>query len=199
MDIIRNRNVNLIGEPEDVIQVMGVLEVDNDNEPAPENVLIPNDITINDCVYREWGHGGTCFRKMENARDVRASTNFPSQIQPGLVDLFEMLFPKNYITDKLLVAVNNNTKMGSVKYGEFLQFLGIWFLMATIKGPSCRNFWSHENVNLFHEAPFRVNVFMSRNRFEDILYALQYTLNNPPGFNTKFFEIERWWTRGIAI
>jgi Transposase IS4 len=32
-------------------------------------------------------------------------------------------------------------------------------------------------------------VFMSRNRFEDILYALQYTLMDPPLYKDKFFEI----------
>ena len=29
-----------------------------------------------------------------------------------------------------------------VSYGKFLCWIGLWFLMATINGPECQEFWS---------------------------------------------------------
>jgi hypothetical protein len=48
---------------------------------------------------------------MENTRDAPAPSEFP-QIIPGLVDLFEILLPKKYLTDILLLAINNNVRLG---------------------------------------------------------------------------------------
>ena len=60
-------------------------------------------------------------------------------------------------------------------YEEFLHWLGLWFLMATINGPDHRNFWSLGEIDCFVGAPMRLHNFMSRKCFEAILKALAIT------------------------
>ena len=38
----------------------GVVDIDNDNEPAPENVLTPG-VNTNSVLSSEWGHVGICY------------------------------------------------------------------------------------------------------------------------------------------
>ena len=50
-------------------------------------------------------------------------------------------------------------------YGEFLCWLGLWLLMATIIGPQRHEFWSLSLISVFEGAPLRLGVYMGRNRF----------------------------------
>ena len=54
----------------------------------------------------------------------------------GKLELFETLFMKKYIVNVLLILINENIKGESVTYGEFLMWLGLWFLVAAVVGPS---------------------------------------------------------------
>ena len=38
-----------------------------------------------------------------------------------------------------------------ITIGEFLHFVGLWFLMATIIGPQQSNFWALTQLRLFME------------------------------------------------
>ena len=69
-------------------------------------------------------------------------------------------------------------------YGEFLRWLGLWFLMATIIGPQRHG--SLSPISAFEGAPLRLGVYMGRNRFADILSALQFTDSQPPTYLDKF-------------
>lgn len=188
-EIVRNRNNNRPADDDDILQVLGELEIDNDNDPAPENRYNIN-ADLTDCKYNtSYGHSGICNRKKENTRNTLPTINFPKVIKPSRIDLFEMFFPKKFLVDVILVHVNNNNKLGKVEYGEFLRWLGLWFIMSTIEGPNRRDFWSMDVIDVFNGSPFRLNLYMSRNRFEDILYSLGYTKSNPPAYNDKFYEI----------
>ena len=46
-------------------------EVDNDNEPAPENVPQPTD-PREKVLQTEWGHNGLCYHKLNNIGDHHA-------------------------------------------------------------------------------------------------------------------------------
>ena len=48
--------------------------IDDDNEPAPENVPCPN-VDDNNCQCDEWGHNGTCHQRKTEC------SNFLSQAQ----------------------------------------------------------------------------------------------------------------------
>ncbi len=52
--------------------------------------------------------------------------------------IFELLFFEKFVEDVIIPATNEAMERGGdvLKYSEFLVFLGIWFLMATITSPS---------------------------------------------------------------
>ena len=76
-----------------------------------------------------------------------------------------------------------------VSYGEFLRWLGLWFLMATINSRDRPDFWSMGEVDCFIGAPLRLVSFMSRKWFEAILKALAITAREPPAFRDHFWEV----------
>ena len=74
-------------------------------------------------------------------------------------------------------------------YGEFLCWIGLWFLMATINGPDHQKFWSLGEIDWFAGAPMRLGTYISRKRFDTILKALSITSHDPPAFRDHFWEI----------
>jgi Transposase IS4 len=106
------------------------------------------------------------------------------------LDNFELFFPKQFVTYTILPVMNRNAQFGMIQYGEFVRCLGIWFLMAIkIQGPAHYKFWEKDPVDPFVGAPIRLNEYMSRNRFQDILASLQFTDGEPPNYVDKFFRI----------
>ncbi len=73
--------------------------------------------------------------------------------------------------------------------GKFLQWIGLWLLMATIQGPTWRGYWSNKPLSRFNGAPCRLGNVMSRNGFEAILYSLRYTNIDRPIFRDPFHEV----------
>ena len=76
-----------------------------------------------------------------------------------------------------------------VSYGEFLHWIGLWFLMATINGPEHQEFWSLGEIDWLAGAPMRLGTYMSRKGFDTILKALSIILCDPPAFRDCFWEI----------
>jgi len=70
-----------------------------------------------------------------------------------------------------------------------LQFIGLWFFMATLSGFPRRDYFSVQEINNIGGAPYRLNCWMSGRRFEAILSALMYTKREPPKFCDKFWEV----------
>ena len=116
-------------------------EVDDDHEPAPEN--IPRSTTGTPyATGQHWGHDGICPRRERGQNNTRPQLpNVERDVRPSLVKLFELLFPVWFIKNVMLPEMNK-TLQPAVTYGEFLRWLGLWFLMATIHGPQRREFWS---------------------------------------------------------
>lgn len=170
-----------------------IVTVDDDNQPLPENIPSPNDSTNRQCVMADnWGFLGTCPRKMNNITDATPTINNPPINHPNLVDLFEIFFPKQYLISVLLPQINNIRQTSEeVKYGEFLRFIGIWFLMATSHSSERSHYWRDSVVDCFKGAPYRFGAFMSRNRFDDILSSLVYTNQEVPSYRDKFFQIRQ--------
>jgi len=155
--------------------------IDDDNEPLPENDRrIMGDIPVDSVMKDEWGHDGICNRKASGHANMKAkmrgakfSGRDATAEPPTLLDFFEAMIPKEYFVDVILPLTSD--KLGyALSYGEFLQWLGIWFLIATTSGSERRDFWSMAPPNRFKGAPFRVNDVMARDRFEAILSALTY-------------------------
>jgi len=166
--------------------IAAIATVDDDNEPAPENVGDDEAADVG-----QWGHDGVCPRRSAGATNNKPQlkTGLPSDgAHPGLVKLFELLFPIHFLQHHIIATMNKD--LGHpVEHWEFLVFLGLWLLMATIQGPQRRDFWSKKPVSPFEGAPFRLNQHMSRNRFEDTLCALKFTSRQPPAFVDRFWEV----------
>ena len=174
---------------DDIDVATNLVQTDNDNEPAPENIPSSNDGTdkiLND----EWGHDGFCVRRMTNIANANPKIIFPHNVEPTLLQVFELLFCKQYVEEVLIPATNEKLE-SELTYGEFLVWLGLWLLMATIQGPARREFWSTHKVDLYEGAPFRLNDVMTRNRFESILSSLRYTNIPPPSTKTDFMRSNR--------
>ena len=52
-----------------------------------------------------------------------------------------------------------------------------------------KEFWSSKEIELERGAPYRLNSFMTSNRFESILAALTLTKENPPPYKDRFWII----------
>lgn len=171
------------------------ITVDDDNEPAPENRPSAAD-TQADRVFGDWDHyTGICPRRSASAHNTQPRLkNFPRDVKPTRLQLFELLFPKTFVLDVILVAINASLNGPSVSYGEFLQFLGIWLIMGCVQGFSRTDFWSSSPITGLPEhtgAPYRFNHIMSRYRFDQILSNLRFTMDDPPAYKDPFWEIRQ--------
>ena len=121
----------------------GVIDIDDDNEPASENVPRTMD-SSNQMLLTEWGHNGFCYRKNQNLGDSQARLNFP--VNPTTngyyVQLFEGLFPEQVLT-VVFNKVNENMHCeDDLTYGEFPWWSGIWVLMSMVDGADHHSFWT---------------------------------------------------------
>ena len=104
------------------------------------------------------------------------------------LQLFEGLFPKEYLENVVLTETNQHLN-DRLSYGELLRWIGLWVLMSTVDGSDRQSFWSTKAINMNEGAPFRLQQYMSRTRFEAILSATKYTKENPPAFVDRFWEV----------
>ena len=44
-----------------IAALQGVVDIDDDNNPAPENVPVPGEQAVQSVLETEWGHSGLCF------------------------------------------------------------------------------------------------------------------------------------------
>ena len=185
--------VNNQATSEETLEALrGVVDINDDNDPAPENIPAPTDISSS-FIFGEWGHEGVCFRKQQSNQNIRAKLNValdPNADDPNL-QLFEILFPKKWILETVVPSTNNQLGEEPLSYGELMSWIGLWILMSMVDGSDCRGFWSNKHVNIFEGAPFRLNNFMTRNRFETILNNITYTNHEPPAFRDHFWEIQQ--------
>ncbi len=77
--------------------------------------------------------------------------------------------------------------------GEFLRYLGIRLLMATIQGYSTVEFWDYSGTMKSQEegaCPYNLKDYMSLKQFKAITSCLVFTQDNPPAFRDKFWQIQ---------
>ena len=121
--------------------------VDDDNQPMPKYIPLPADKAPNASqLLSNWEDSGNCYCCLQGGRRNKACLSFKSEVKPTIEQLFEKcFFFKNFILEIIIPQTNLNLphdKHCPTTYGEFLHWLGLWFLMATINGPDHRDFWS---------------------------------------------------------
>ena len=107
------------------------------------------------------------------------------------LQLFEGLFPTDYLETVLLEETNKSIEGEPVTYRELLCWIGLWIIMSTCDGSDRCSFWSNKNPDIFEGCHFCLQQFMSRYRFEGILTAIKYTNNNPPAYKDRFWEVHQ--------
>jgi len=173
----------------DMGDLAGVVDIDDDNEPAPEN--LPGPSQVSDVAYQNWGHSGICNRRQAGATNIKAKINiFSRDVIPSYLQLFEVLFPVRFVKEVMIPEMNKKLQP-ELKYGEFLKWLGLWFLMATTNVENRRDFWSTKPIDNFDSTHIRLGEYMSRFRFENILKALTFTAVAPPAYLDRFWEVRQ--------
>ena len=130
----------------------GAIEIDDDNEPVPENIPQQGQQEDNECEFSDvWGHEGICFRRQIGAANRGASLKHHDRhLRLTKLQLFEILFPMKWVKECLIPATNASLDDSEkdLDYSELLQFLGIWMKMCTTVGFERRDFWStHTNTS----------------------------------------------------
>ena len=118
--------------------------IDDDNQPLQEN--IPTAIEQHNNTpefFSSWEHSGTCYWCLEGGQKNNAHLSFNSDVQPTIEQLVEMFFQAVYCCNnhpQTNIQLEQHRNCPTI-YGEFLRWLGLWFLMATINGPDRSDFW----------------------------------------------------------
>ena len=137
----------------DLVRQMLPGMVDDDNQPLPENIPTPSDEGQESAqFFSNWEHSGSCFCCIEGGRKNKACLSFNTDMKPTIQQLFEIFFFKPYVVGVIIPQTNICLQQGkhlSISYGEFLCWLGLWFLMATINSPDQMDFWSMGEVDCF--------------------------------------------------
>ena len=118
-----------------IVALQGVVNIDDDNDPAPENVPVPGEQAVQSVLEMEWGHSGLCFQRQENLSKQKAHLHFPvdKTMDDVNLQLFEGLFPKEYLENMVLTETNQHLN-DPLSYGELLRWIGLWVLMSTVDG-----------------------------------------------------------------
>ncbi len=143
---------------EDIALVRGQgFEVDDDNDPAPENVPAVDEAppVVNDLLEgQEWGWDGIDRRVVAGGNYNEPS--FPNNWVPqgkSYLDLFIYFFPMVWFTTVLVAktsaAIVESGLHGSkapVTFGEMIRFLGIRLLMSTQQGWTVDDYWRYSEA-----------------------------------------------------
>lgn len=163
-------------------------DVDDDNSPAPENVPILFEHTR--VQYDAWGSRMICNRMTEGHR-FELPKMLKQPADQSRRSWFLIFLPEDWMKTVMLPEMNKNI-IGSnpVDWPEFLRFIGLLLLMATVRAGCDRRAWFEDTEpSEFEGAPFRLHKYMSRTRFECILNALRYTNKPPPPYKDKFHQV----------
>ena len=65
-----------------------------------------------------------------------------------MLQIFEIFFSMGYVKEVMLPETNKELSP-PILYGEFLRWLGLWFLMATTHFELRCDFWSTKTIDIF--------------------------------------------------
>ncbi len=81
-------------------------------------------------------------------------------------------------------------KISPLTDGEFLHYIGLWFLMVTVSSFSWTDYWSKQNFNKkTNPCPFHFSPLMSKCRFDAITQELHFTSSHSPNYIDWIWEV----------
>ena len=178
------------------------LMVDDDRDPAPENVPLVDVFEVDNAC--SWGWDGICNRKITGATNIRPSfTSLHGTILQTIsyVTMFLVFFPRKFIEEVMIQEMNKHLE-DYVTLGEFLRYIGLWLVIVkSSPGNMGRGeFWSSTKPDRKKGAPFRLNDLMTGRRFEELTKALCYTTEKAPSYKDPFWEVRQMvteWNRNM--
>ena len=118
-----------------ITALVNAVDVDNDNEPSPENIPQPNNVVLSP-LKETWGQSGFCYQRAANMQNHKAKINFHIDNEDDYyLQLFEGMFPRD-VLDTIIEGVNKQISGDPITYGELLRWIGLWVMMLTVAG-SC--------------------------------------------------------------
>jgi hypothetical protein len=161
-------------EETDQLQQQGIT-VDDDNEPAPENAAPQR---LSDEIYAagRWEKPIVCPRCASGFANVYGK--FKNSRWDEIADfnelaLFQICFPEKWIVETV-ISKTNETLDKPMDLQEFYVWLGCIFFMSCFQGIEDRDlWWSSKPVDMFEGAPFCLNEYCSKGRFNDIMAAIR--------------------------
>ena len=167
------------------------IEVDDDNDPAPENAQPSNPVAANG---GHWCNPTICPRRanpnIQNTKGNWKTKSWQAIKEMDELALFRMCFPESWVRGSLIPATNECIVGGKMDLQEFYIWLGCQFFMACFEGVSDRrDWWSPAAISMEEGAPFRLNAYLSLKRFNAITSAMRYTSIDPPPFVDRFHDV----------
>ena len=171
------------------------VRIDDDDEPAPENV--PNTEESRErATYEDWGHTGICYRRRLGCENIKAKINSDrataeEQRYMNRGSLFLLFFPIAYLWSIVQYINIDLREYEKITYGELIRYIGIWFLIATVDGHSKKSFWMDDEDmdRRFQGSPFTLNDLMTESRFDFITRNLIFNIEQNPTYKDPFFPI----------
>ena len=156
------------------VALTGLLDVDDNNEPVPENILVRTAPLPPSVLSQEWGHEGFCLWKSNNIPDAKAKLVYPVDTTRNDINLqlFEHFFPRAFMEDVMIAETNKILDQHPLSYGELLHWIGLWVLISMVDGSNHQSFWSMKKVNMYKGMLYRLSSYMTQRCFEEILSAL---------------------------
>jgi hypothetical protein len=107
--------------------------VDDDNDPAPENITtLQNEENEADSPrFDDWGTRQYCQRCLQNRLQESATLNHNPDTNSRL-DWFLKFLLVTYLQTVLIPATNHNLAGAPLDWPEFLRFIGLLFLMSSM-------------------------------------------------------------------
>jgi hypothetical protein len=165
-------------------------EVDDDNDPAPENVPDRGRQReeVDGLSWLPYNSRTTCNRQASGHRyENPKMINQPNA--SSCLDYFFYFLPR-HVKEVILVETNKQLEGRDATWGEFVIYMGLWLLMSTISnGCSRKQFWDEQPPSEWSGAPYRLHNYMSKTRFENITKALRYSNTPAPTYVDKFSEV----------
>ena len=117
-----------------LVALTGVVNINDDNKPAPKNITIGNEVNPS-ILEQACGHDGICFHHLLNLTNQKACLHFPIDTTENDINLqlFEGLFPKDYLHEVILVKTNKKLKE-PLSYGELIQWMGFGCFFQQLMG-----------------------------------------------------------------
>ena len=143
-----------------IMALVNVVDVDDDNEPSPENIPQPNDVVLSP-LKETWGHSGFCYQQAANMQNHKAKIYFHIDNEDDYyLQLFEGMFPRD-VLDTIIEGVNKQISGDPITYGGLLCWIGLWVMMSTVAGSDYRSFWSTHDLDIFDGSFFTLSNYMT--------------------------------------